>query len=264
MISKLAEFAVPPLLDARTRLPPTRSAMSGARFRASRGIFAVVPRTRTMSVRRSPGFKAEASASKSSPTSVTENGGAARFPQETSIEASPGSRSGRGRIISETGEDASTSAERPAIFAKLESASPQKPLPRTSKRSASEVKRGMDVISMEALEASDGMRTAVGTRPGRPSREPKITPALSGATNNARPVASVVRRSPLEKCTVAPGVKRPPTSSTASVALSPETMRRGRSKMRAAAGEGGCCAADCGKLRHAAKTGQTRIHQERG
>src|SRR3989441_5860295 len=86
-------------------------------------------------------------------------------------------------------------------------------------------------------------------RPGRPASEPRRTPGLSGATKSARPVASVVTWSPFEKLTVTPGVSRPPTSSTASVLRSPATIRRGRSKMRAAdaAGAGGiraCCADD--------------------
>ncbi|PYT96094.1 MAG: hypothetical protein DMG36_01030 [Acidobacteria bacterium] len=54
----------------------------------------------------------------------------------------------------------------------------------------------------------------------------------------------------MEKVTVTPGVSLPFTSSTASVARSPETIRRGRSKMRAAVGEGGaggvCCTAQGG------------------
>ena len=69
-----------------------------------------------------------------------------------------------------------------------------------------------------------------------------MTPGLSGATKSARPVASVVRRSPLEKFTVTPGVSRPLTSSTDKVARSPETICRGSSKMRAADAGGGCCA----------------------
>src|SRR5215467_6965183 len=84
-----------------------------------------------------------------------------------------------------------------------------------------------------------------------------MTPAKSGATKRALPVASVLRWSPLEKVTLAPGVSRPLTPSTARVARSPETIRRGSSRMRAAegagasgAGAGGelagvfCCAAD--------------------
>ena len=64
-------------------------------------------------------------------------------------------------------------------------------------------------------------------------------------------MVSVLSRSPLEKVIVAPGVSRPLTPSTASVARSPETMRRGKSRIRAAEGAGAagaragdfCCAA---------------------
>ena len=51
---------------------------------------------------------------------------------------------------------------------------------------------------------------------------------FSGATNSARPVVSVVRRSPFEKVTTAPEVRRPFASSTARVARSPEMIVRGR------------------------------------
>src|SRR5262245_39931677 len=69
-----------------------------------------------------------------------------------------------------------------------------------------------------------------------------MIPVFSGATNMARPVASVVRRSPLEKATDAPGVSLPFTSSTASVARSPETIRRGSRRIRAPEAGGACWA----------------------
>src|SRR5207245_8532120 len=74
-ISNLPRFSAPPLLEVRNGLPPVSSAISVARFRASSVILAVVPRTRTVSARCSPGFRGEESASRSSPTNVTENGG---------------------------------------------------------------------------------------------------------------------------------------------------------------------------------------------
>src|SRR5689334_3387039 len=73
-----------------------------------------------------------------------------------------------------------------------------------------------------------------------------MTPGFSGATKRARPVVSVLRRSPLEKVIVAPGVSRPLTPSTARVARSPETMRRGRSRIRAAEGAGAAAAGAVG------------------
>jgi len=82
----------------------------------------------------------------------------------------------------------------------------------------------------------------VATRPVRPAIEPKITPGFSGATKSALPVASVVNRSPLEKFTVTPGVSLPFTSSTASVARSPEMIFRGSSNVRAPEAGEGCCA----------------------
>src|SRR3984893_4564991 len=69
-----------------------------------------------------------------------------------------------------------------------------------------------------------------------------MTPGFSGATSKARPDWFVVSRSPLENATVTPGVRRPFTSRTANVARSPETIRRGNSKIRAPAGLGACCA----------------------
>ena len=94
---------------------------------------------------------------------------------------------------------------------------------------------------MEADAASLGERMAVATFPVRPAIEPKITLELSGATKSALPVASVVNRSPFEKFTVTPGVSRPFTSSTASVARSPETILRGSSNIRAPEAAGGGC-----------------------
>ncbi len=70
--SNRAKFSAPPLLMARTGLPPESSAISGERFRASSAIFAVVPRTRTVTARCSPGFNGEESASRLSPTNVME------------------------------------------------------------------------------------------------------------------------------------------------------------------------------------------------
>src|SRR5258708_12019435 len=113
--SNLPRFSAPPLLEVRAGLPPESSAISGARFRASSAIFASVPRTRTLSVRCSPGFKGEESASSSSPASVMENGGGWRFAQETSTTAPPGFWSGGGSTTNATGEDASTNAGCPAI-----------------------------------------------------------------------------------------------------------------------------------------------------
>jgi hypothetical protein len=50
----------------------------------------------------------------------------------------------------------------------------------------------------------------------------------------------------LEKFTVTPGVKRPLTSKTARVAVSPETTRFGSNRVRAAEA-GGACWADIDK-----------------
>src|ERR1700682_1596019 len=114
--SNLAKFSAPPLLETRAGLPPDSSAISGERFRASSEIFAVVPRTRTVTARCSPGFNGEESASRLSPTNVMENGGDCRFAQETSTIALPGCRSGEGSTTSAVGEDASTIAGCPAII----------------------------------------------------------------------------------------------------------------------------------------------------
>ena len=105
---------------------------------------------------------------------------------------------------------------------------------------------------------------AVATRPERPAIEPYITPGLSGATKRALPVASVVSRSPFEKFTVTPGVSRPFTSSTASVARSPETIRRGKSSIRAAEAAGaGRCAASQGEKKYAANQEKKSKNQRR-
>src|SRR6267154_447402 len=250
--SKFAEFSVPPLLEARTGLPPVSSAISGARFRASNAIFAAVPRTWTLSARCSSGFKGAASPWSSSTIRVRENGGAWRFAHEMSTAAPPGCKSAGGSTTSTVGKDASTIADCPAIVTRLASASPQKPFPRISKRSVSEATRGAAEISIAPDAASSGVSTAVATRPVRPAIEPKITPGFSGATNNALPVASVVSRSPFEALTVTPGVSRPFTSSTASVARSPETMRLGSSNIRAPEAAG--AAAGCWALVSSAKT----------
>jgi hypothetical protein len=261
--SNLARFSAPPLLEARTGLPPLSSAMSGARFLASSETFPAVPRTRTASARCSPGFKGEESAWSSSPTRVTENGGDCRFAHETSTAALPGCKSGGGSTTSTAGEDASTIAGCPAMVTWLESASPQKLFPKISKRSVSEATRGALEISTEADAASLGVRIAVATRPERPAIEPKITPGFSGATNSARPVASVVSRSPFEKFTVTPGVSRPFTSSTASVARSPETIRRGNSRIRAPEAAGGDCWALASSTKTPAMRNEKRTEQPR-
>ena len=257
--SNFAEFSAPPLLEARAGFPPTSSAISGARLRASSSIFDVVPRTRTVSARCSSGFSGEESACSSSPTRVSENGGDCRFAQETSTAALPGCKSGGGSTTNAVGEDASTSAGCPASVTRLESASPQKPFPSTSKRSASEAARGVAEISSEAVAASADVRTTVATRPVRPAIEPKITPGFSGATNTARPVVSVVSRSPFEKFTVTRGVSRPFKSSTASVARSPDTIRRGSSSCRAPEAAG--AATGCWQRASGAKTPAIRKNQ---
>ena len=113
--SKFAEFSVPPLLEARTGLPPVSPAISGARLRASSATFASVPRTLTVSVRCSPGFSGEESASSSSPTKVAENSDECRFAHDTSTAALPGCSSDGGSTTSAAGEDASTIAGCPAI-----------------------------------------------------------------------------------------------------------------------------------------------------
>src|SRR6266446_4586847 len=70
--SKRAKFSAPPLLKSRIGLPPESSAIPGARLRASNAIFAVVPRTRTVSARCSPALSGEESASRSSAANVRE------------------------------------------------------------------------------------------------------------------------------------------------------------------------------------------------
>src|SRR6266481_3154040 len=239
--SNRAKFSAPPPVEARTGLPPKSSAISGARFRASSAIFAGVPRTRTVSSRCSPGFNGEESASRSSPTKVTENAADGCFAQETCTSAVSGRNSGGGRTTRAVGEEASTIAGCPAIVTWLASASPQKLFPKISKRSVNEATLGAKETSIESDAASPGNRIVVATRPVRPAIDPKITPGFSGATKRARPVASVVNQSPFEKFTVTPGVKRPFTSSTASVARSPETIRLGSSTIRAPKAAGVDC-----------------------
>src|SRR6266850_2645548 len=161
-----------------------------------------------------------------------------------STAAGPGPKSIGGRTTRETGEDARTNAGCPAIETWLESASPQKPRPRSSKRSVNEATRGTEAISSEGDAASEGGITAVVTRPGRPAMEAKRTPGVNGATKRALPEASVASVSPLEKLTVTPDVSRPLTSSTASVARSPETICRGSRRIRAPDAAGAFC---CGR-----------------
>ena len=91
--SKRAKFSTPPLLESRIGLPPESSAIPGARLRASSAIFALVPRTRTVSARCSPALSGEESASRSSAANVTGKGGAGRLAQETSTVAGPGPKS---------------------------------------------------------------------------------------------------------------------------------------------------------------------------
>ena len=185
-------------------------------------------------------------------TSAIVNAGELRFAQEISTEAGPGSRSLEGRTIKEPGDDAKTSAALPPIMTWLASAPPQKPWPANSKRSLTAAKRGAELTSIDGLAPSSAESTAVGTRPGRPSMDAKITPGVRGATNKERPVISVVSRSPFEKFTLTPGVNRPFASNTASVALSPDTIRRGNNKMRAPEAGGACCAKTAPKKRHPA------------
>src|SRR5713101_2036534 len=93
----------------------------------------------------------------------------------------------------------------------------------------------------------------------------EITPGFRGATKSARPVVSVVTRSPFENFTAAPGVSRPFTSSTASVARSPETMYLGSKSMRAADAGGGCCAdAPAAKVIAKAQTNAKKAKDLRG
>ena len=112
--SNCAKFSAPPLLAARTGLPPVSSAISGARLRAASAIFALVPRTRTLSARCSPDFNGDASASSPRPTSVIGKAGACCFAQETSTVAGPAAASRGGRTTSDAGEEASTIADWPA------------------------------------------------------------------------------------------------------------------------------------------------------
>ena len=104
--------------------------------------------------------------------------------------------------------------------------------------------RGTLVTSSFVVSACAAASTVEVTRPARPSMDPKITPGVSGATNRARPVASVFKRSPFENVTATPGVSRPFISSTARVARSPATSCRGNSSILAplAAGAGIACA----------------------
>lgn len=184
--SKCAAFSWPPVEARRTEFPPASSAISGARFFASRRIFAEVPATLTVSLRRSPGASDEELACSSRARNVIDKLGKVFFPQAISTRAAPGPSSLGGRITSDVGEAARTSAVCPPIVTVLASASPQKPWPRMSKRSLSDATRGADVTL--AVEASaEGGITVVGTRPARPAIEPKIMPGFKGATNRARP-----------------------------------------------------------------------------
>lgn len=112
--------------------------------------------------------------------------------------------------------------------------------------------RGAELTSIDGVASSAAESTVEGTRPGRPSMDAKITPGVRGATNKERPVVSVVRWSPFEKFTLTPGVKRPFASKTASVARSPDTIRRGNNRMRAPEAGGGCCARPAPQKRNAA------------
>src|SRR5882762_2540569 len=171
--SKRAKFSAPPLLDSRIGLPPESSAVFGARLRASSTIFAILPRTRTVSARCSPGLSGDESASRSRAAKTTAKEGAWWFAQEMFTIAGPGTKSIGGRTTRVTGEDARTNAGCPAIEAWLESASPQKPRPRSSKRSVNEATRGTEAISTEDDAASEGGITAVLTRSVRPAMEAK-------------------------------------------------------------------------------------------
>src|ERR1700722_8320331 len=108
-----------------------------------------------------------------------------------------------------------------------------------------EATRGALRTSISAPVDCVALRTVDVTRPARPSIEPKIGPVVRGATKRARPVASVLRWSPLENETATLGVRRPLTSRTARVARSPETSWRGRSRILAPeeAGAAGASAA---------------------
>ena len=233
--SKCAMFSAPPELEAFWGLPPPESsAMSGARFFASRVTLSLVPRTWTVRRRSTPGAIGEESASRESATKTTSRGGPYRFAQEMSTEARPGGKSGGGRMTTLAGDEASTKAGSPEMVIWLASASPQKPRPVISKRSDNEAILGMESTSMAFGADSAWGRIVTGTRPSRPTSDPKIVPGVSGATKRARPVLSVMRRSPFENLIAALGVRRPLMSSTASVARSPEMIVRGRRRMRPA------------------------------
>src|SRR5258708_36772042 len=66
--SNRAKFSAPPLLMARTGLPPESSAISGERFRASSAIFPGVPRNRPAKARVSAGLHAEEAGCRVDPT----------------------------------------------------------------------------------------------------------------------------------------------------------------------------------------------------
>src|ERR1700730_5365005 len=159
--SKCAAFSGPPLLETFAGLPPASSATVGERLRASRGTFAAVPRTLTVSVRCSPGERGEESASKLNSKKVIENGGAGRLAQETSMEPGPGSRSVGGSTITANGDDASTKALLPATRTVFASASPQKPLPVSSNRSVSDAKLGAEETCSEDELTSAGVKMVV-------------------------------------------------------------------------------------------------------
>ncbi len=161
MSSNCAAFCAPPLLEAFAGLPPASWATVGERLRASRGTLATVPLTCTVSVRCWPGARGEESASRVKARKVIENGGAERLAHEASMAAGPGSRSIGGNAISAAGEEASTRAGFPATCTAFASASPQKPLPESSNRSASEAKRGAEEIRRDEELTSAGARTVV-------------------------------------------------------------------------------------------------------
>src|SRR5713226_6567177 len=158
---KRPKLLPPPVLEIRAGLPPVKSATSGARLRASSPTFEVVPRTCTVSVRCSPGASGDESAASDSATNVIEKEELERLAQATSTMAGPDSSSAGGSATSVTGEDASTSAGFPATRTVFASASPQKPLPESSNRSASEAKRGAEETCREEDPASAGIRMVV-------------------------------------------------------------------------------------------------------
>ncbi len=167
MSSNCAVFCAPPLLEAFAGLPPASWATLGERLRASRGTLAAVPLTCTVSTQCSPGASGEESAARVKARNVIENCGAERLAQETSTAAGPGSSSVGGSAIRAAGEEARTKAGFPATRTVLASASPQKPLPESSNRSASEAKRGAEEIRREEELISAGVRIVVKTRVGR-------------------------------------------------------------------------------------------------